>query len=274
MNRRKFLTASATTAAALTLTTRNASAKNSSAVANSSPDAKSREYYELRQYFAQSGRQQKLTDAFLRDALVPAANRAGINPVGVFTVDIGATSPSFYVLLPAPSVETLATLESRLGQDADYLKAGAPFLTAPADQPSFLRIESSLMVAFEGWPKLTLPAASKDHKDRVFELRTYESPSDQDHRRKVEMFNSGEFDVFEKAGFWQVFYGDVLIGAKLPCLTYITGFPSIDERSAHWKSFVGQSAWKKLTSDQRYAFESIVSDITNTILHPTDYSQI
>jgi len=194
--------------------------------------------------------------------------------VPLITVDIGATSPSFYVLLPAASVETLATFESRLVQDADYLKAGAPFLTAPADQPSFLRIESSLMVAFEGWPKLTLPAASKEHKDRVFELRTYESPSDQDHRRKVEMFNSGEFDVFEKAGFWQVFYGDVLIGAKLPCLTYITGFPSIDERSAHWKSFVGQPAWKKLTADQRYAFESIVSNITNTILHPTDYSQI
>jgi hypothetical protein len=87
-----------------------------------------------------------------------------------------------------------------LGQDAEYLKVGAPFLTAPADEPPLIRIESSLMVAFEGWPKLKLPAATMEHKERIFELRTYESPSDQDHRHKVEMFNSGEYDVFEKAG--------------------------------------------------------------------------
>jgi hypothetical protein len=268
MNRRKFLAASAASAALGS--SRPAKAAQDKSAANAKP----RDYYELRQYYAQSGRQQKLTDAFLREALVPAANRAGINPVGVFTVEIGASNPCFYVLLPAASVETLATFESRLGQDAEYLKAGAPFLTAPADQPSFLRIESSLMVAFEGWPKLTVPAASKEHKDRVFELRTYESPSDQDHRRKVEMFNSGEFEVFEKAGFWQVFYGDVLIGAKLPSLTYITGFASVDERSTHWKAFGAMPEWKKLTSNQRYAFESIVSTITNTILRPTEYSQI
>jgi NIPSNAP len=267
MNRRKFL---ATSASAATL----AATKSTNAQESGHANAKERQYYELRRYHVQSGRQQKLTDEFLRDALVPAANRLGISPVGVFNVDIGASGPCFHVLLPAASVETLATFESRLGQDADYLKAGAPFLTAPADQPAFLRIESSLMIAFEGWPQLKLPAASKEHKDRVFELRTYESPSDQDHRRKVEMFNSGEFEVFEKAGFWQVFYGDVLIGAQLPCLTYIIGFPSVDERAAHWKAFQSAPEWKKLTSNPRYSFEAIVSNITNTTLRPTDYSQI
>ena len=267
MNRRKFL---ATSAGAASLAATSVANGQDSAHAN----AKERQFYELRRYHVQSGRQQKLTDDFLREALVPAANRLGINPVGVFNVDIGASGPCCHVLLPASLVETLATFESRLGQDAEYLKAGAPFLTAPADQPSFLRIESSLMIAFEGWPQLKLPASSKEHKDRVFELRTYESPSDQDHRRKVEMFNSGEFEVFEKAGFWQVFYGDVLIGAQLPCLTYIIGFPSVDERATHWKAFVSAPEWKKLTAMQRYSFESIVSSISNTILHPTDYSQI
>ena len=266
MNRRNFLAASAAGVGASTL--------NLSAAQTPSSTEKSREYYELRQYHVQSGRQQKLADAFLREALVPALNRLGIGPVGVFNVDIGDSSPRYHVLLPAPSVEILATAESRLGQDADYLKAGAAFLTAPADQPSFLRIESSLMVAFEGWPKLKLPAASTAHKDRLFELRTYESPSDQDHRRKVEMFNSGEFEVFEKAGFWQVFFGDVLVGSKLPCLTYMIGFPSMAERTADWSAFVSAPEWKKLTSSSRYDFESIVSNITNTILRPTDYSQI
>ena len=266
MNRRKFLTASA---AGL-----GASKLNISALQNNATDGKSHEYYELRRYHVQSGRQQEITDAFLRDALVPALNRLGISPVGVFNVEVGEQSPQYHVLLPAASVDVLATAEARLGADAEYLKAGALFLSAPADQPAMVRMESSLMVAFEGWPKLKLPEATAGHKERLFELRTYESPSDQDHRRKVEMFNSGEFEVFEKAGFWQVFFGDVLIGAKLPCLTYMVGFPNLAERVSEWKTFGSLPEWKKLTGSPRYSFESIVSNITNTILRPTEYSQI
>src|SRR2546429_2146150 len=186
-------------------------------------NAKAREYYELRQYHVQSGRQQKLTDAFLKEAFVPALHRLGIASVGVFNVTIGPVTPTFYVLIAAASVETLGTVEARLGQDAEYLKAGAPFLTSAGDQAPFIRIESSVMVAFEGWPKLKLPAATTEHKERMFELRTHESPSDQGNGRMVEMFNSGEYDVFEKAGVSQVFYGDVLVGSRLPCLTYILG---------------------------------------------------
>lgn len=266
MNRRTFLSAS--------VVGLSASKLDLSAMHNDAADGKSRQYYELRQYHVQSGRQQKITDAFLRDALVPALNRLSISPVGVFNVEIGEGSPRLHLLLPAASADVLATAEARLGLDAEYLRAGAPFLTAPADQPAIVRIESSLMVAFEGWPKLKLPAATTEHKDRFFELRTYESPSDQDHRRKVEMFNSGEFEVFEKAGFWQVFFGDVLIGSKLPCLMYMIGFPSLAERVEEWKTFGSLPEWKKLTSSPRYSFESIVSNITNTILRPTDYSQI
>ena len=121
---------------------------------------------------------------------------------------------------------------------------------------------------------MKLPAATAEHKERMFELRTYESPSDQDHRRKVEMFNSGEYDVFEKAGFSQVFYGDVLVGSRLPCLTYMLGFTDLTDRTAKWNAFRETPEWKKLSGSPRYAFESIVSNITNLILSPTTYSQI
>jgi hypothetical protein len=66
------------------------------------------------------------------------------------------------------------------------------------------------MIAFEGWPKLVVPPVTAQHGKRVFQLRTYESPSNQDHVRKVEMFHNGEFEIFARAGFWQVFFGDTL----------------------------------------------------------------
>jgi hypothetical protein len=236
--------------------------------------AKAREYYELRRYSLQRGAQPKLADAFLQEALIPALNRLAIAPVGVFSADIGPESPSLYVLMPSPSVETLVTAAFRLEQDAEYLKAGAAFLNTAAKEPAYARVESSLMVAFEGWPKLTLPPATAEHRARVFELRTYESSTDQDHKRKVEMFNSGEFDVFQRAGFWQVFYGDTLVGSRLPNLTYMLGFPDLAERTKMWKAFGADPGWKKLSSASRYNFEEIVSNITNVILSPTSYSQI
>jgi hypothetical protein len=234
----------------------------------------SREYYELRRYHLLRGPQVKLAADFFGEALVPALNRLGIRPVGVFDVEIGPESPALYVLVPSASVETLLTVESRLNRDPDYLKAGAAFLNAPAQQPAYVRMESSLMVAFEGMPRLKVPPATAEHRSRMFELRTYESPTDQDHVRKVEMFNSGEFDVFEKAGFWQVFYGDTLIGSRLPNLTYMLGFEDLVDRNKKWEAFRSSSEWKKLSSSPRYTFEEIVSNITNIILRPTPYSQI
>ena len=237
-------------------------------------DDADREYYELKCYHLNSGPQVKAIHDYFRVALLPALNRLSIAPVGVFNVVVGPENPSLYLLLPSRSAETLINARLHLERDAEYLKAGAAFLNAPATAPAFVRVESSLMIAFAGRPRLAIPPATAEHQARVFELRTYESPSDQDHQRKVEMFHSGEFDIFEKAGFWQVFYGDTLIGARLPNLTYMLGFSDLAERNKKWDAFGSAPEWKKLTGSPRFAYEAIVSNITNMILTPTPYSQI
>ena len=269
MQRRNFLTSSL---AASALAVNAATAHLGSTLEAATGEG--REYYELRRYHLFRGPQVKLAADFLGGVLVPALNRLGITPVGVFEVEIGPESPGLYVLIPSASLETLLTAEFRLNQDAEYLKAGTAFLNAPASQPAFVRMDSSLMVAFEGKPRLMVPPATTEHRSRMFELRTYESPTLQDHVRKVEMFNSGEFDVFEKAGFWQIFYGDTLIGSRLPNLTYMLGFEDLADRNKKWEAFRSAPEWKKLSAMPRYAFEDIVSNITNVILRPTSYSQI
>lgn len=233
-----------------------------------------REYYQLRRYELRNGPQVKLANGFFQDAFIPAANRLGLKPVGVFTVAVGAQSPCLYVLLPSASLDILAQIDARLASDADYTKAGAAFLQAPATNPAYTRMESKLMVAFEGWPKLQVPPATAENRARAFELRTYESPSDADHVRKVEMFNSGEFDVFRHAGFQAVFYGDTLVGSRLPNLTYMLSFDDLADRNKLWAAFGSSPEWKKLSTSPRYAFEEIVSNITNVILSPASYSQI
>jgi hypothetical protein len=233
-----------------------------------------REYYELRRYHLQSGPQQKLTNDYVANALIPGLNRLGMKPIGAFNLEIGVDTPVLCVLIPSTSVETLVGSEFRLVEDSDYMRAGEAFLKAPANQPAYVRVESSLLIAFEGHPRLTVPPVTAQHGARVFQLRTYESPSHADHRIKVEMFHSGEFDVFQRAGFWQVFYGDTLVGSRLPNLTYMLSFPDLGEMNAKWKAFSSDPEWKKLIGSPKFNFESIVSNITNLILNPATYSQI
>jgi hypothetical protein len=269
VHRRSFLASSlAASALSVSASTSLVGASQESAA------GEGRDYYELRRYQLFRGPQVKLADDFFRQALVPGLNRLAINPVGVFNIEIGPGSPAVYVLMPNTSLETLVTAEFRLNNDAEYIAAGKAFLNASATQPPFVRIESSLLVAFQGKPRLRVPPAATEHRPRMFELRTYESPTIQDHVRKVEMFNSGEFDVFEKAGFWQVFYGDTLVGSRLPNLTYMLSFDDMTDRAKKWDAFRTAPEWKKLSTSPRYAFEELVSNITNTILTPAPYSQI
>ncbi|MBB5317523.1 NIPSNAP family protein [Tunturibacter empetritectus] len=235
---------------------------------------KPREYYEIRRYHLQTGPQIRLTDSYLSDALIPALNRLGIAPVGAFHLDIGPETPTLYLLLPCAKLEALVSAELQLVHDEQFMKAAEPFWSAPATAPAFQRIESSLHIAFEGWPKLTPPAATAERGKRIFQLRTYESPSNQDHIRKVEMFHRGEFDIFQRAGFSQVFYSDTLIGPRMPNLTYMLSFSDLTDLNGKWDKFRTDPEWIKLKGSPRYNFEEIVSNISNLILSPTAYSQI
>jgi hypothetical protein len=265
MQRRKFLQNSiGASAFALAAVEQNAQAQTSGA----------REYYELRQYKLENGPQSKLTQDYLEHALIPALNRMGMKNIGVFNLYLGSETPTLYVLIPSNSLDGLVTAELKLASDEEYQKAGAPFLKAPAKEPPYARVESQLLIAFEGYPKLTVPPVTATHGSRVFQLRTYESPTNSDHRIKVDMFHHGEFEYFEKSGFWQVFYGDAMIGPRLPHLTYMLAFPDLGAMEGMWDAFSSNPGWKKLSSLPTYSFESIVSNIDSLILKPTSYSQI
>ncbi len=264
MQRRHFLSASlATSAMALAP---GAQAQN--------PTTHTREFYQIRRYALESGPQTTLTESYFGDALIPALIRMGMGPIGAFRLDIGPETPVFYALIPGPSVDALAELDFRLAKDAEFQHAAAPFWNAPATAPAFQRVDVSLLAAFEGWPRLTLPPASAAGAKRIFQLRTYESPSDRDHVRKVEMFHAGEFEIFQSAGFHPVFFGDTLIGPRMPNLTYMLSLEGTADLDAHWDAFRNDPAWKKLSADPRFSYEAIVSNISNLILSPLSASQI
>src|ERR1051326_3757037 len=233
-----------------------------------------REFYELRLYHLRRGPKQKLFDEFYRNASIPAMNRAGLGPIGVFNVAYGPDSSDLHVLIPYKTIEAFGTALDRVRADPEYQKAGAEFISSAPGDPSYVRVESSLMVAFSAMPKLEIPESTAAGKPRLFELRTYESHSKKANKKKVEMFNNGEIAIFRRTGLQPVFFGETWIGSKMPNLTYMLVFDDMAAREKNWGRFVADPDWKKLSSTPGYTDAEIVSNISNVFLRPTPYSQI
>jgi hypothetical protein len=231
-----------------------------------------RQYIELRRYHLLPGTKQRAFSAFVGDAAIPAMNRAGVGRVGAFTVVYGENEPSLLLVLAHQTLDSVVSLRDRLASDTVYARAGAAVLDAPMSDPAFVRVESTLLRAFEAMPTLEPSAGAAGATRRIFELRTYESHSDRAALNKLKMFNAGEVPIFRRAGLTPVFFGETLIGAKMPNLTYMLTFADMSARDAAWAKFGQDPEWKTLSADPQY--RDNVSAISDIILQPTAYSQI
>lgn len=234
------------------------------------PAAAGRCHLQLQKYTLENTAQRQALDTFLRDAFVPACNRLGIRPVGVFEED-RELSP-VYVLLPHPTLESAAALTDSLLSDPAFVERAGAFLTAPKAQKPFVEVESWLLHAFKGMPTLETPAKGPE---RVFQLRTYESPSVLTGRKKIEMFNdAGEIRIFRETGLTPVFFGEAVFGSRLPNLTYMLGFESAAAQQEAWNRFRNHPDWLRLRAMPEFADDRILRNIVNLQLKPAPYSQV
>ncbi|MEF8811050.1 MAG: NIPSNAP family protein [Bacteroidales bacterium] len=233
-----------------------------------------RDYYQLKMYRLSNTDQESLMDQYLENAYLPALERAGIPKVGVFKPrEVNEGEQNYImVLIPFSSLEEFETLDKKLEQDEAYQKAGKEYIEAPHDAPPYERIESFLLKAFSATPHLSVPEHNAPNTSRVYELRSYESATELLHRRKVEMFNEGESELFEKLGFQPVFFGQALSSAHIPHLMYMTTFSDTTSQQEHWDAFGNHPDWQEMKEIERY--QNTVSNITKYLMYPTDYSDI
>lgn len=227
------------------------------------------------QYSLRNGPQPRRLADYLQNALIPALNRQGTTPVGVFEGVFGVPSQTVFVLAPFATPGALFSLEAALEKDEPFAAAGAAYLNAPATDPSFVRQEVSLLTAFPQMPKVQVPAATATKGPRLFELRTYESPSERAHRMKVRMFaEMGEIEIFKRVGLTPVFFARTAAGPRMPNLVYLLVHENMAAREKSWDAFRIDPEWRKLAATPGYSDAEIVSNITTVFLRPAAYSQI
>lgn len=260
MDRREFLAATAVAAVS--------PMPKLETLAQSTP----RQYIELRRYHLLPGTKASAFGTFVGEVAIPAMNRAGVPRVGAFTVVYGENAPSLLLVLTHQTLESVVSLRERLADDTAYTRAGAAILEAPMSEPSFVRFESSLLRAIDALPTVQPSAGAGTPTTRIFELRTYESHSDRAALNKLKMFNAGEVPIFRRTGLTPVFFGETLIGTRMPSLTYMLTFADMSARDSAWSAFGKDPEWKALSADPQY--RDNVSAISDIILRPTAYSQI
>ena len=235
--------------------------------------AASRDYYQI-QIFKLTGKaQEEKVDNFLKNAYLPALHRAGIQKVGVFKpIESDTTSGKrVYIWIPFASPDHFAKIQDVLAKDQEYQTKGIDFLGAPFDQKQFIRKESILLKAFPDAPNYFIPNHKTNPSERIYELRSYESPTENLFWQKVKMFNEGgEIKLFKSLDFNAVFYAEVISGSTMPNLMYLTTFADMPAHDAHWDAFRAHPEWKALSALPQY--QNTVSKSVKILLHPTDYS--
>ncbi len=231
------------------------------------------QYYELIEYQGIDPARLGELDTFLDKALIPSLNRMGIENVGALSSDVpNEGKVSAFLVMPLTGPEQVASVLDALGKDEDFLSRGQAYLETDIKKPVYSRMRSELLVAFDCFPKLAVPTQKTTKKDRLFEMRVYESPTERMGVLKVHMFNNGEVPIFLDCGIQPVFFGQALIGDRMPNLTYMTVYDNAEQRDACWKKFQNHPDWAKLKAVEEY--QGTVSKIHKINLLPRPYSQL
>ena len=232
----------------------------------------SQSFIELTYYWCRNsadGQMQRITE-FLKDAMAPAAEKAGVIGHGYFAQLVAPKGPFALSLMGFPSLAGIQDVKRKMFSNPVLSKAVEKFSTDPG--LTFTRIESRLLRGFPKFPEIKAPEA-KDNP-RVFELRTYESNNFGSLGKKIGMFDNGEIDIFRKVGMTPIFFGETIYGPDMPNLTYMLGYDSLAHREKTWSAFVTDPDWVKLRATPGLSDAEVVSNISSTFLRPLPFSPI
>jgi NIPSNAP len=254
MNRRNLITA----AAALSVPAPGAAPKNA--------------IFELRYFRMRNGAQVQRTSDFFAKCFLPAAERLGIGPLGFFNALIAEQSPFLLSLASYPSLTAMEIAMDKMAADKEFQKGFSEYNSM--SELSYMRMESSVLRAFDTIPGIEVPPSEAKRTPRIFELRTYESNNVKASKTKIKMFDDAEIKIFRRCGMLPVFFGETLIGRNLPNLTYMLAYDDLAARDRVWKAFGADPEWQKLRSTPGFTDPEIVSNISNSLLRPLPFSPI
>lgn len=233
-------------------------------------------YFLLESYLLKNGSQAQRLGSYFQLARIGMAKRLQtVAPVFVLEALVAAHMPQVLSVSAFASLEELTGMKRKLRDDSAAREALAQW--EAGEEPPYEVLNETVLEAAEYCPPLPGPMAPPDPASkppRVFELRTYHSPTERQLRALHERFAGHEIGIFHRCGIHPVLYSSTLIGAGKPNLTYLTPFEDLAAREKAWAAFGADPEWVKVRADSVAKSGQISSVIQMSLFKAAAYSPV
>jgi hypothetical protein len=240
--------------------------------ADDKKDAKDTRVYEMRVYYAESGKLDALNARF-RNYTTKLFEKHGMTNVGYF-VPVGDNKDNKLVyFLSYPSKDARKKAWDAFAADPDWVKAKAE---SEKDGKLVAKAEFKFLSATDYSPMLKIGAGKKD---RVFELRTYTATKGNLGALDAR-FRDHTIKLFEKHGMTNLIYWHLLPEEKGAdtALIYLLAHDSPEAAKASFGAFGKDPDWQaaRKASEEKAggSLTEAKGGVISEYLKPTDYSAL
>jgi hypothetical protein len=227
-------------------------------------------FYLLEQFFLENGTQPGRIHDFFSSALLPAMDRIHKGPKIFLEALVAPHMPQVAVIIGMESPDQIWSVSKALFADPDFSRA---FDRWEAGEPPYVSAGASLLEATAFSPEIATPRKPAG-APRIFELRTYHSPTARQLKALHERFAGPEIKIFHRVGVHPLFYSSTVFGANRPNLTYLIPFDSLAEREKAWNAFGADEEWIRVRKESIDRSGQISSVIRISLYRATPYSPV
>jgi hypothetical protein len=228
------------------------------------------QFYVLEQLFCKSGTQLPRIHEFMSKAMLPALEKVHTGPKICLEALVAPHMPQFAAIYGFESLDQMWETHTKLFGDPELLKRYGEFESGP--EAPFEQQTNSLLRAADYSPEIAASPAGAPA--RIFELRTYHSPTGRQLRALHERFAGPEIRIFHRCGIYPVLYSSMLFGANLPNLTYLIPFENLAAREKAWTAFAADPEWVKVRQESVDKYGQISSVIQISLYKAAPYSPV
>jgi hypothetical protein len=230
-------------------------------------------YFLLESYLLKNGSQAQRLASYFQTARFGMAGRLQtVAPALVLEALVAAHMPQMLAVSAFGSLEEMTATKRKLREDAQAREALAAWETG--DEAAYEELNETVLEAAEYCPPLPQAGSGLSKPPRVFELRTYHSPTERQLRALHERFAGPEIRIFHRSGIHPVLYSSTLIGPNKPNLTYLIPFDDLAAREKAWAAFGADPEWVKVRAESVAKSGQISSVIQMSLFKATAWSPL
>jgi len=224
----------------------------------------------LSHYYLKNGTQVGRLHDYCK-AAVMALNKIHSGPKIFLEALVASHMPQVAVIGGFDSLDELWSMRDKLHADSDLGKSFEAWENHP--EAPYEQYSTALLGAADYCPEVKAEDAPRQ-TPRIFELRTYHSPTWRQLKALHERFAGPEIQIFHRSGVHPILYSSTLIGENMPNLTYLTPFDNLAEREKAWEAFGTDPEWVKVRAESIEKYGQISSVIQISLYRATPYSPI